>query len=58
MMMLRDGCMVLRLVPLNIGSALLISSLKRYFPLARPLELGMKFCLLSNLNMSHFGDNE
>ena len=29
--------------------------LKRYFPIARPLELGMKSFLLSNLKMSLFG---
>ena len=43
-------------VSLNLGIALLISSLKGTFPLARPLDLGMKFSLLSNLNMSHVRD--
>jgi len=48
--------MIVRLISLDLGFGLLIYSLKATFPLARPLDVGMKFSLLSNLNMTHVGD--
>jgi len=44
----------LKVILFNCGVLLLISSLRDTFLLVRPLDVGMKFSLLSNLNMSHF----
>jgi len=53
--MLRDGCVILKLVLLNHEILWLISPIRDTFPLARPLDFGMKSSLLSNSNMSPFG---